>query len=85
MRQAENIAKKIRSQRIRIVVVGVPGEQIFSARQDHAVESNFPAAQHCISLAVRTRFLSCPPWYHWNRGPGWLSSQGVLQSEETKI
>jgi len=26
----------------------------------------------------------CPPWY-WNRGPGWLSSQGVLQSDETKI
>ena len=25
-----------------------------------------------------------PPWY-WNRGPGWLSSQGVLQSDETKI
>ena len=22
----------------------------------------------------------CPPWY-WNRGPGWLSSQGVLQSK----
>ena len=21
----------------------------------------------------------CPLW-HWNRGPGWLSSQGVLQS-----
>ena len=26
----------------------------------------------------------CPPWY-WNRGPGWLSSQGVLQSDETQI
>ena len=26
----------------------------------------------------------CPPWY-WNRGPGWLSSQGVLQSDEIKI
>ena len=25
----------------------------------------------------------CPPWY-WNRGPGWLSSQGVLQSDETQ-
>jgi hypothetical protein len=25
-----------------------------------------------------------PAWY-WNRGPGWLSSQGVLQSDETKI
>ena len=25
-----------------------------------------------------------PQWY-WNRGPGWLSSQGVLQSNETKI
>ena len=26
----------------------------------------------------------CPPWY-WNRGPGWLPSQGVLQSDETII
>ena len=26
----------------------------------------------------------CPPWY-WNRGPGWLSSQGVLQSDKTQI
>ena len=28
--------------------------------------------------------MFCPPWY-WNWGPGWLSSQGVLQSDETKI
>ena len=26
----------------------------------------------------------CSPWY-WNRGPARLSSQGVLQSDETKI
>ena len=26
----------------------------------------------------------CHPWY-WNRGPGWMSSQGVLPPVETKI
>ena len=24
-----------------------------------------------------------PPWY-WNQEPGWLSSQGVVQSEEPR-
>ena len=28
--------------------------------------------------------MFCPPWY-WNQGPGWLSSQGVLQSDRPKI
>ena len=39
-----------------------------------------PLAFDCYATKVL-----CPPWY-WNRGPGWLSSQGVLQSSnETKI
>ena len=38
-----------------------------------------PLAFDCYATKV-----FCPPWY-WNRGPGWLSSQGVLQSDETKI
>ena len=37
-----------------------------------------PLAFDCYATKV-----FCPPWY-WNRGPGWLSSQGVLQSDETQ-
>ena len=37
-----------------------------------------------LAFAHHATKVFCPPWY-WNRGPGWLSSQGVLQSEETKI
>ena len=40
---------------------------------------SLPLAFDCYATKV-----FCPPWY-WNRGPGWLSSQGVLQSDETKI
>ena len=32
-----------------------------------------PLAFDCYATKVL-----CPPWY-WNRGPGWLSSQGVFQ------
>ena len=40
----------------------------------------FPLAFDCYATKV-----FCPPWY-WNQGPGgWLSSQGVLQSDEIKI
>ena len=37
------------------------------------VGPGFPLAFDCYATKVL-----CPPWY-WNRGPGWLSSQGVFQ------
>ena len=50
-------------------------------KQPHAWPEgvSLPLAFDCHATKV-----FCPPWY-WNRGPGWLSSQGVLQSDETKI
>ena len=39
---------------------------------------------HLLALDCYATKVFCPPWY-WNRGPGWLSSQGVLQSDRPKI
>ena len=37
-----------------------------------------------LAFACYATKVFCPSWY-WSRGPGWLSCQGVLQSDETKI
>ena len=61
-----------------------PNEQLFEG----ATPETFDAWSEGVSLPLAfdcyTKTVFCPPWY-WNRGPGWLSRQGVLQSEESKI
>ena len=59
-----------------------PNQQLFEGalqKQPDAWSEGvpLPLAFDCYATKV-----FCPPWY-WNWGPGWLSSQGVLQSDET--